>query len=224
MENKDTTLNEKLYELISTKKFTELATDEKSLVLSQMPENEYNDLYEIHAESTKSFVSARPNTKIDTNIKKRLHSRMKAQSEEKRRSSNPVLALLNTKIPAYQLGFLMLLIGIIWFISRPANDGIIKTDTQIVYKSRVDTVFVEKPITALKAPTKTKTKQGTKTAKRKIETPLPTFQPSLTNFENNGTMENMVDPIKIAQVSHYGKSSYSIQDDSAIAHFLVKIY
>jgi hypothetical protein len=128
--------------LLRTKSYAELTSSEKSAVLKFMTIEEYETMRSNAAKVSEAFAVEENNLLLDKNLENTLVGRL-SKKKEKQFAGIPELlsSILGLKMPVYQVAILIL-VGL--FL-------IPKSDTRIVTKvlpiSRVDTVFVEKPIT-----------------------------------------------------------------------------
>jgi hypothetical protein len=127
--------------LLITKSFEDLTSSEKLAVLKFMTTEEYETMRSNAARVIETFSEEEKYLEIDKDLENVLLNRLRNKKEKSFTGIAGILSLiLGFKIPVYQVAIL-LLAGL--FL-------IPKSDTKIVTKlmpvSRVDTVFVEKPI------------------------------------------------------------------------------
>ena len=127
--------------LLRTKSFEDLTSSEKFAVLKFMTTEEYETMRSNAARVIETFSEEEKYLEIDKNLENVLLNRLRNKKEKSFTGIAGILSLiLGFKIPVYQVAIL-LLAGL--FL-------VPKSDTKIVTKlmpvSRVDTVFVEKPI------------------------------------------------------------------------------
>ena len=127
--------------LLRTKSFEDLTSSEKFAVLKFMTTEEYETMRSHAARFIETFSEEEKYLEIDKNLENVLLNRLRNKKEKSFAGIAGILSLiLEFKIPVYQVAIL-LLAGL--FL-------VPKSDTKIVTKlmpvSRVDTVFVEKPI------------------------------------------------------------------------------
>jgi hypothetical protein len=127
--------------LLRTKSFEDLTSSEKLAVLNFMTTEEYETMRSNAARVIETFSEEEKYLEIDKDLENVLLNRLRNKKEKSFTGIAGILSLiLGFKIPVYQVAIL-LLAGL--FL-------IPKSDTKIVTKlipvSRVDTVFVEKPI------------------------------------------------------------------------------
>jgi hypothetical protein len=127
--------------LLRTKSFEDLTSSEKLAVLKFMTTEEYETMRSNAARVIETFSEEEKYLEIDKDLENVLLNRLRNKKEKSFTGIAGILSLiLGFKIPVYQVAIL-LLAGL--FL-------IPKSDTKIVTKlmpvSRVDTVFVEKPI------------------------------------------------------------------------------
>ena len=128
--------------LLRTKSFAELTSSEKSIVLKFMTIEEYDAMKNNAARVIEAFAEEEKYLLLDKNLENALAGRL-SKKEEKPFAGTPEFLsfIIGFKMPVYQV-VILILVGL--FL-------IPKSDTKIVTKvlpiSRVDTVFVEKPIT-----------------------------------------------------------------------------
>ncbi len=140
---------EKIYDLLSSKSFDELSTQERTLVLQYMTEEDYELQRNIIGESEDLFEHDSALLVPDLESKSMPLAAMKAEKEE---DDLPwFLAIFTVRVPAYAMVIPLLLLGFFWFyngFSEEENNP--KQSTKIVKVpeliTQVDTVFVEKEV------------------------------------------------------------------------------
>ena len=127
--------------LLRTKSFTELSSSEKSAVLKFMTIEEYDAMKNNAAQVIKAFAEEEKYLTLDKNLESALVSRF-SNKKEKRIAVIPEFfsSVLGLKIPVYQI-VILIIVGL--FLIPKSN---IKIVTKLMPVSRVDTVFIEKPI------------------------------------------------------------------------------
>ena len=127
--------------LLRTKSFAELTSSEKSIILKFMTIEEYDAMKNNTARVIEAFAEEEKYLLLDKNLENDLVSHL-SKKKEKQFAGIPELfsSLLGLKIPVNQVAILIL-VGL-FLIPRSGT----KIVTKILPISRVDTVFVEKPI------------------------------------------------------------------------------
>ncbi len=134
--------------LLMNKNFSELTKEEKSLILKNMTAEEYNEQRLLIKSSQQLFkieLPAAPSSEVILNRAKIIANNTNAQNSQENHSSvqtvtwsNRLMALLNIKIPAWQVAMAAIVVGIMLF---PIFDrDKINTDVATPYVAIIDTV------------------------------------------------------------------------------------
>ena len=140
---KENKTHEKLFELISSKNFESLRSDEKKLVLTEMEPDEYNRLNELenklHAIEQENTLSS------SESLKRNLLSAFdNHHSEQKNRKG--LLRFLLIKVPMYQSIAAVFVSCIFFTVLYFLNDFNSTKPEYIVYKFKTDTVNVQSTV------------------------------------------------------------------------------
>ncbi|MEI7801073.1 MAG: hypothetical protein WCI97_00340 [Bacteroidota bacterium] len=194
---KENKLNEKLFELLSSKKFESLTQEEKQFVLTEMEPDEYNHLFELqHSIHTSLHENSAAPSK---NLKSNLLTAFDNHHNEKQNKKG-VLRFLFMKVPAYQSIAAAVLAFVLSSGFYLLNNFNSISGEHIVYKFKTDTVYVQSnPIHTIDT----------------IEIVKPiqqTIQPSIQN-QNKSTSEKV----------NTESLCRSIKTDSELKQFMVSL-
>lgn len=127
--------------LLRTKSFTELSSSEKSAVLKFMTIEEYDAMKNNAALVVKAFAEEEKYLLLDKSLENALTGNLKKKKAKPFAGTTEFLSfILRFKMPVYQV-VILIIVGL--FLIPKSN---IKIVTKLMPVSRVDTVFVEKPI------------------------------------------------------------------------------
>jgi len=174
--------------LLRAKSFTELTPSEKSAVLKFMTIEEFDAMKNNAAQVIKAFAEEEKYLTLDKNLETTLVSRF-SNKKEKRIAVIPEFfsSVLGFKIPVYQVAILIL-VGL--FLIPGSHTRII---TKVLPVSRVDTVFVEKPINRIASESHyDKTNNIYPVGKKHVSSqPISNIRPALLN-QNSPFFANIV--------------------------------
>jgi hypothetical protein len=134
-ENKTT---EQIFDLINHKSFLQLSDLERSVVLSQMTEDEYHTMYEL-SHSLPEVVKINNELDVNENVK----NRILAKVHKKSNPENGVFIWIRKPIPLYQAIAAAVLavffMASIFYLTKP-NAG---NHHEVVYETKRDTIYVQ---------------------------------------------------------------------------------
>ncbi len=208
-----------LEKLLESRNFEDLTSLEKEEILHYMSPEDYQKYRQTIQKSKALFISEQKKIKANPAIRKRLLERWEQQETSSKKGMFSALwRILAFRIPAYQPGFAVAVLAILFFLLH--NE---KPDT-IRYLTKIDTIYAEKKIAQsedtdkiqdstskpdkkndIKEGTGLKEKPGPKTDRRSV--------PSQNQY-----VQNAYQKIRIVNLKQAGRSA---TDDSALMKFLV---
>ena len=192
--------------LLENQAFDELNLTDKEKILQCMTAEEY-DLYRDSFFMLKKEIKSVQSIHTDTDVKKFLIKAFNKKYGKKKLTSGLLSTVLNYKLPVYQTGLAAaLILAFFWFGNQTAD--------KIKYVNTIDTVYVEKPVVALKSDIPSvQTKSVDQIVVQRNKKPTTKGKMLRPNFYKEYLTNNIMSKI---QSSHKVKRGQSVDKDSML--------